>query len=77
RTGKYSKGWRVRTTKGQGFVDCVVYNSTSWQLTHLLEKSHLTRNGGRTKAFVHLKPVEEKYVNEYIKNVEQIIKNGG
>lgn len=77
RTGKYNKGWRVKQIKGKGFINCIVHNATNWQLTHLLEKGHLTRNGGRTKAFVHLKPVEEKYVNEYIKNVEQIIKNGG
>ena len=77
RTGKYNKGWRVKETKGNGFVNCTVYNGTNWQLTHLLEKGHVTRNGGKTKAFVHIKPVEEKSVNEYIKDVENIIKYGG
>lgn len=77
RTGKYNKGWKVKETIGKGFVKCIVHNGTNWQLTHLLEKGHVTRNGGKTKAFVHIKPVEEKYVNEYIKDVENIIKNGG
>ena len=77
RTGKYNKGWKVKETIGKGFVKCTVHNGTNWQLTHLLEKGHVTRNGGKTKAFVHIKPVEEKYVNEYIKDVENIIKNGG
>lgn len=77
RTGKYSKGWRVKTTKGRGFVECVVHNATSYQLTHLLEKPHLKRNGGITTPKVHIKPVEEKSKKEYEYKVENIIKNGG
>ena len=77
RTGKYNKGWKVNTKKGRGVINCTVYNSTDWRLTHLLENGHITRNGGRTRAFVHIRPVEEKYVNEYQQDVENLIKNGG
>lgn len=77
RTGKYNKGWRVNTKKGRGTINCTVHNSTDWQLTHLLENGHTTRNGGRTRAFVHIRPVEEKYVNQYQQDVEKLIKNGG
>lgn len=77
RTGEYNKGWRVNTKKGRGIINCTVWNATNWQLTHLLENGHTTRNGGRTRAFVHIKPVEEKYVNQYQRDVEKIIKNGG
>lgn len=77
RTGKYNKGWRVNEKKGRGYINCTVHNATNWQLTHLLENGHLTRNGGRTRAFVHIKPVEEKIVNQYTKDVENIIKSGG
>lgn len=77
RTGKYNKGWRVNTQKGRGIISCTVWNATDWQLTHLLENGHITRNGGRTRAFVHIKPVEDKYVNKYTKEAENIIKNGG
>lgn len=77
RTGKYNKGWRVNTQKGRGEISCTVWNATNWQLTHLLEKGHVTRNGGRTRAFVHIKPIEEKYVKQYETDVEKIIKNGG
>ena len=77
RTGKYNKGWKVNTKKGRGFINCTVHNATDWQLTHLLENGHTTRNGGRTRAFVHIRPVEEKYVNQYQQDVERIIKNGG
>ena len=77
RTGKYNKGWKVNTKKGRGIINCTVWNSTDWRLTHLLENGHLKRNGGRTRAFVHIKPVEEKYVRQYTKDVEKIIERGG
>lgn len=77
RTGKYRKGWKVKTTKGNGFIQCEIHNSTNWQLTHLLEKPHLKRNGGYTIPKVHIKPVEETCINEFEKDVENIIKNGG
>lgn len=83
RTGKYNKGWRVSTTKGRGFVDCVIHNATDYQLTHLLEKGHdfVDRNGHRkanaAKPYVHIAPVEQKCIQEYTTNVENIIKNGG
>lgn len=77
RTGKYRKGWRVKTTKSKGSVECIIYNSTNWQLTHLLEKSHAKRNGGVTSPIVHIKPVEERCIKRFEKDVESIIKNGG
>lgn len=77
RTGKYSKGWRVNTEKGRGFVECIVHNATNYQLTHLLEKPHALRNGGVSTPKVHIKPVEESAVKEYESNVAKIIKNGG
>lgn len=81
KTGKYNRGWRVNTKKGNGYVECVVHN-TQYQLTHLLEKGHniVGRNGqikGKAKAFPHIAPVEEKAVREYERDVENIIKNGG
>ena len=77
RTGNYNKGWKVNTKKGRGYINCLVWNSTDWRLTHLLENGHITRSGSRTRAFPHIKPVESKYVIKYTQNVEKIIKNGG
>lgn len=77
RTGKYRKGWRVKTVKGNGYVESIVHNATDYQLTHLLEKPHLKRNGGYTAPIVHIAPVEEKAVKQFEKDVENIIKNGG
>lgn len=77
RTGKYRKGWRVKTEKGKGYVECIVHNATDYQLTHLLEKPHALRNGGTSKPKVHIAPVEQKCVRAFEKGVENIIKNGG
>lgn len=80
-TGKYRKGWRVDKRSGKGFVHATIYNATDWQLTHLLEKPHVIRNKygdwGVSKPKVHIQPVEEKCIEQYKKDVEQIIKNGG
>lgn len=77
RTGKYSKGWRVKTAKGRGEVSSTIYNATNWQLTHLLEKPHLLRNGRLSTPKVHIYPVEQQCIKEYETEVEKIIKNGG
>lgn len=80
-TGDYRKGWRVKTEKGKGFVNCTIHNATDYQLTHLLERPHVIKNQygewGTTKPIEHIAPVEQKYVKEYQSEVEKIIKNGG
>lgn len=53
--GRYIKGWRHKKVGKRR----VVYNKTDYQLTHLLEKGHAKRGGGRTRAIPHIKPVEQ------------------
>lgn len=75
--GRYARGWRVKTIKGRGFVNCIIHNATDYQLTHLLEKGHLTRNGGKTKPITHIEPIHNECCSAFEKGVEKIIKNGG
>ena len=77
KTGKYSKGWRVQKKQGNGYVHATIYDATDWQLTHLLEKPHLLRNGKKSTPIVHIEPVEQECIQEFQKDVEQVIKNGG
>lgn len=72
RTPKYALGWRSKQTPNGR----VVYNATSGQLTHLLEKGHALRQGGRTRAIVHIRPVEQSTIREYIQETERVIRNG-
>lgn len=63
--GKYASGWKSRNEKGRLTVVSKVYGeSGTYQLAHLLEHGHVTRNGKnrvypRTPAHVHIEPVEQ------------------
>lgn len=78
RTGKYSRGWRVNTTKSRYEIECIVYN-TNPGLTMLLERTHAKRGGGSVtpKSAGHIQRVEESSIKEYETEVEKIIQNGG
>lgn len=68
RSGKYAKGWTYKViNKGE----VIVYNKSSYRLTHLLEKGHATMLGrgkgrytygykARTKAQPHIAPAEQR-----------------
>lgn len=66
RTGAYNRGWKVKeqSTSLLG-VSCVIHNPKRYRLTHLLEKGHVNRDGSRTAARVHIKPVEEQAIKEF------------
>lgn len=68
---KYNKGWTVKKTKRD--KTATIHNATDYQLTHLLEKGHALKNGGRTRAFPHIAPVAEKCEDELIKNIKKWI----
>ena len=70
-TGDYRKGWRLKKEKDK----VIVHNKTNYQLTHLLEKGHANRGGGRTPPQVHIAPVEERVVAEFIERVESDIQS--
>ncbi|MEY9980073.1 HK97 gp10 family phage protein [Lysinibacillus sp. RC79] len=68
--GEYAKGW---TTVKQGTA-AVICNQTKPSLTHLLEKGHANRNGGRTPGKEHIYPVEQSAIEKYEKEVERVIR---
>ncbi len=73
RTGRYAKSWNVRKKDGSNFVNRTIHNKKYYQLTHLLEFGHATRNGGKTRAFPHIKPVEIKCQEEAERRVKSAI----
>ena len=77
RTNKYYKGWAIKnsakTRKGKIYGK-VVWNKTNYQLTHLLEFGHATRNGSRTEAQPHIRPTEEKFGAQFVDLLEKNIR---
>lgn len=71
----YWQGWESKIKiKGKLKYHRVIWNKTNYQLTHLLEFGHATRNGKRTKAQPHIQPIEDKYQQEFVDMVIQKIR---
>lgn len=47
-----------------------VYNETDYQLTHLLEYGHASRNGGRVRTIQHIAPVEQAAITALQERIE-------
>ena len=60
-TGDYAKSWTVKKVKGK----YVVHNKDHYRLTHLIEKSHALRDGGRSTARPHIKPTETQMIRDF------------
>lgn len=72
---EYNSSWKKRKekkTKNKGIL-AIVYNEKHYRLTHLLEKGHATVNGGRTRAFPHIAPVEQKCEENLLRNIKKNI----
>lgn len=72
---KYNKGWKVMQTKRDKryHKKATIHNATDYQLTHLLEKGHALRQGGRARAFPHIAPVAEKCEEKLIQNIRKLV----
>lgn len=73
--GRYRRGWTMTIEKGFGVVEATIHNKTDYQLTHLLEKPHLKRNGGYTTPIVHIEPVEQECIQDFERKLVERIKN--
>lgn len=73
RTGKYAKSWKQKKVKETSSELEIVVHAGKYQLTHLLEKGHAKRGGGRTRAFPHIKPAEEHAAEKLEKDIRKSV----
>ncbi|BDZ81414.1 hypothetical protein Lac3_26230 [Claveliimonas bilis] len=72
RKGKYARSWTV-SEDARGVI--IHSRSPEYRLTHLLEKGHALKRGGRkvgeSPKYPHIQKVEEESVKDYIEKVER------
>lgn len=69
----YYKGWTSRIETGKRSAQGVIYNKDVPGLPHLLEYGHANRGGGRTPGRVHIQPINDKIVEDFLKEVQRSI----
>lgn len=72
----YNNGWEIRVEKNKrrkSGLTAIVWNPKYYRLTHLLEKGHAKVNGGRTKAYEHIAPIEKAAEPGLIANIRSWI----
>ena len=76
-TGEYKKSIKARTIKDSPLSKkSVVYaGKPHYRLTHLLEHGHAKLNGGRTRAFAHWEPAEQKAIDDFVKELREAIES--
>lgn len=76
-TGAYRDSIKVRDLKSKKLLrQKIVYSDKHYRLTHLLERGHAKLNGGRTRAFVHWAPAEQKAINDFVTELREAIESG-
>lgn len=75
--GRYAKGWTRKKVTIGGEVSHTIYNKYKPGLTHLLEKGHAKRGGGRVAGKPHIAPVVDAEIPVMVNKIKSIIRDGG
>lgn len=71
RFGGYAKSWTARCEEQPNGASGIVHNRKYPGLAHLLEHGHALRNGGRSRAIVHIAPVNEQAQQDFLTAVRK------
>lgn len=72
RTGAYAQSWTSKSVKmpTKWSYEKTVFNKKHYRITHLLEKGHRKVNGGFVAARPHIAKVEEKAIEDLVKEIK-------
>ena len=70
RQGKYAKSWAKKRVQNGQWVAYV--RAPHYRLTHLLERRHVLKNGGRAKAHVHIAPAEQHAIEKFEERITRL-----
>ena len=68
------KSKSYHTTRSDKYIWYV--DGPDYRLSHLLENGHALRNGGRVEGTHFIKKASDPILEQYIKAVEEVVKNG-
>lgn len=72
RKGHYKDGWASKVESENAVsIGIRVYNRKKPGLTHLLEKGHAKRGGGRVEGIPHIGPAEKQAAEEYERRLKE------
>lgn len=72
RKGHYKDGWASKVESENAVsIGIRIYNKKKPGLTHLLEKGHAKRGGGRAEGIPHIGPAEQNAVENYEKRLKE------
>lgn len=73
----YSKSIAIRDLKSKRLMKKKLLYSKAphYRLTHLLEYGHAKTSGGRTRAFMHWKPAEQKAIDDFMRELKERIES--
>lgn len=75
RKGHYKDGWTSKTEQDSStHIGIRIYNKKKPGLTHLLEKGHAKRGGGRVEGIPHIEPAEKNAIESYEKRLKERLK---
>ena len=70
--GHYKDGWASKVeAETPVAIGIRVYNKKKPWLTHLLEKGHAKRGGGRVEGIPHIAPAEQHAMEEYERRLRE------
>ena len=71
RKGHYKDGWASKVESENAVsIGIRIYNKKKPGLTHLLEKGHAKRGGGRVSGIPHIAPAEQRAAVDYEKRLK-------